>query len=77
MAESTYKCTIEDCLNGLYFAIDLGWYDYATFDTKTYERYEKVENGDMNWIVPKKFLAVMTLLILKLMRDMRKLKMET
>mmetsp|Transcript_23154 Transcript_23154/g.25706 ORF Transcript_23154/g.25706 Transcript_23154/m.25706 type:complete len:212 (+) Transcript_23154:277-912(+) len=57
MAESTYKCTIEDCLNGLYFGIDLGWYSYDTFDTKTYERYEKVENGDMNWIVPKKFLA--------------------
>lgn len=57
MGESTYKCTIEHCLNGLYFGIKLGWYDYETFDTKKYEKYEKVENGDMNWIVPKKFLA--------------------
>jgi cell division cycle 14 len=57
MGESTYKCTIEDCLNGLYFGIQLGWYEYSTFNTKTYERYEKVENGDMNWIVPNKFLA--------------------
>lgn len=57
MGESTYKCTIKDCLNGLYFGIELGWYDYETFDTKIYEKYEKVENGDMNWIVPGKFLA--------------------
>jgi len=35
----------------------LGWYEYSTFDTKVYEKYEKVENGDMNWIVPGKFLA--------------------
>jgi len=35
----------------------LGWYEYDTFKTKSYEKYEKVENGDMNWIVPGKFLA--------------------
>lgn len=57
MGESSYKCTIEDCLNGLYFGMKLGWYDYTTFNTKSYEKYEKVENGDMNWIVPNKFLA--------------------
>ena len=57
MGESTYQCTIEDCLNGLYFAIKLGWYDYQSFDYKSYEKYEKVEEGDMNWIVPNKFLA--------------------
>ena len=57
MGESTYQCTIEHCLHGLYFGIKLGWYDYSTFNTKVYEKYEKVENGDMNWIVPDKFLA--------------------
>jgi cell division cycle 14 len=35
----------------------LGWYSYKTFDVKDYEHYEKVENGDMNWIIPGKFLA--------------------
>jgi len=30
----------------------LGWYGY-----KEYDYYEKVEHGDMNWIVPGKFLA--------------------
>ncbi|CAI2368612.1 unnamed protein product [Moneuplotes crassus] len=57
MGESTYKCTIKDCLEGLYCGIQLGWYNYDTFDRKTYEKLEKVENGDMNWIIPGKFLA--------------------
>lgn len=26
---------------------------------KEYEHYEKVENGDLNWIIPGKFLAFM------------------
>jgi len=33
------------------------WYDYKTFNVKEYEFYEKVDNGDMNWIVPGKFMA--------------------
>lgn len=57
MADSNYRCTIEDCLNGLYYGIKLGWYDYENFDVKTYEKYEKVENGDLNWIVPGRFMA--------------------
>ncbi len=35
----------------------LKWYDYKTFNVKEYEFYEKVDNGDMNWIVPGKFMA--------------------
>ena len=35
----------------------LGWYNYATFNVQEYQHYEKVENGDLNWIVPGKFLA--------------------
>lgn len=35
----------------------LGWYDYDKFNYKEYEYFEKVEHGDMNWIVPGKFLA--------------------
>ena len=57
MGVSTYKCTIEDCLHGLYYAMKLGWYDHHNFNYKEYEYYEKVEHGDMNWIVPGKFLA--------------------
>lgn len=39
------------------YAIVLGWYDYNNFNVQEYQHYEKVENGDLNWIVPKKFVA--------------------
>lgn len=57
MGVSTYKCTIEHWLHGLFYAMKLGWYDYDKFNYKEYEYFEKVEHGDMNWIVPGKFLA--------------------
>ena len=47
------------CLKGLEYAISLGWYDFKNFDPKEYEYYEKVENGDLNWIIPGKFIAFM------------------
>jgi len=54
-----YECTIQHCLQGLEWAINLGWYDFKTFNAREYEHYEKVENGDLNWIIPGKFLAFM------------------
>jgi len=32
-------------------------FNLDTFDLTEYEYYEKVENGDINWIIPGKFLA--------------------
>eukprot|EP00922_Rhytidocystis_sp_ex-Travisia-forbesii_P025820 GHVS01037884.1.p1 GENE.GHVS01037884.1~~GHVS01037884.1.p1 ORF type:complete len:524 (-),score=77.20 GHVS01037884.1:1435-3006(-) len=53
----TYSLHILDCLKGLEYAIKLGWFKYDSFDVNEYEHYEKVENGDLNWIIPKTFLA--------------------
>jgi len=36
-----------------------GWYTLREFDNKEYEYYEKVENGDLNFIIPNKFIAFM------------------
>lgn len=52
-----YQCTVLDCLKGMEYAMRIGWFDPNTFDVATYEFYEKVEHGDMNWILPDKFLA--------------------
>lgn len=52
-----YQCTVLDCLKGLEYAMRIRWFDPNTFDVATYEFYEKVEHGDMNWIMPDKFLA--------------------
>jgi cell division cycle 14 len=56
----SYQCTILDCLKGLEYAMKLGWFDYKTFNIKEYEFYEDVDNGDLNWIVPGKFVAFCT-----------------
>ena len=37
----------------------LGWYTFKDFDDREYEYYEKLENGDLNWIIPGKFMALM------------------
>lgn len=57
MGPCSYRCTILHCLRGLERAIHLGWFDYRNFDYKNYEHYERVENGDFNWIIPGKMLA--------------------
>ncbi|XP_052274752.1 dual specificity protein phosphatase CDC14A-like isoform X4 [Dreissena polymorpha] len=53
----TYNLTLLDCLHGLNKALANGFFNFETFDVDEYEHYEKVENGDFNWIVPNKFLA--------------------
>ncbi|XP_019357237.1 PREDICTED: dual specificity protein phosphatase CDC14A isoform X1 [Gavialis gangeticus] len=53
----TYNLTILDCLQGIKKALQHGFFDFKTFDVEEYEHYERVENGDFNWIVPGKFLA--------------------
>ena len=55
--DCTYECTILDCLRGLEYGMKLNWYNPKTFKTQEYEYYEKLENGDMNWIIPGKMLA--------------------
>mmetsp|Transcript_82889 Transcript_82889/g.173553 ORF Transcript_82889/g.173553 Transcript_82889/m.173553 type:complete len:474 (+) Transcript_82889:231-1652(+) len=53
----SYQLTLLDCLKGLEKGIELGWYDPNRFDCRSYTFFERVENGDMSWIVPGKFLA--------------------
>ena len=57
--ECHYECTILHCLQGLEHGIKQKWYDFKTFNVKEYEYYERVENGDINWIIPGKFAAFM------------------
>uniref|UniRef100_A0A669R2G5 Cell division cycle 14A n=1 Tax=Phasianus colchicus TaxID=9054 RepID=A0A669R2G5_PHACC len=52
-----YNLTILDCLQGINKALQHGFFDFKTFDVDEYEHYERVENGDFNWIIPGKFLA--------------------
>lgn len=53
----SFQCTILDCVKGLEKSIELKWFDWKRFNVEDYDHFEKVESGDMNWIVPEKFLA--------------------
>ncbi|XP_069692889.1 dual specificity protein phosphatase CDC14C-like isoform X1 [Periplaneta americana] len=54
---SVYHITLMDCLHAVHKALNLGFFNFEDFDVDEYEYYERVENGDLNWIVPQKFLA--------------------
>ncbi|XP_070563942.1 dual specificity protein phosphatase CDC14AB-like isoform X21 [Ptychodera flava] len=53
----SYNLTLLDCLKAIAKALELGFFHFDTFDVEEYEHYERVENGDFNWIIPDKFLA--------------------
>ncbi|XP_049619566.1 dual specificity protein phosphatase CDC14B isoform X2 [Syngnathus scovelli] len=52
-----YNLDILDCLRAVHKALHYGWLDFSDFDVEEYEHYERAENGDLNWIIPGKFLA--------------------
>ncbi len=56
--ECSYECTILDCLQGLEYAIKLGWFNLKKFNVKDYEFYQNERHGNLNWIVPQKFVAL-------------------
>ncbi|XP_078417794.1 dual specificity protein phosphatase CDC14AB isoform X1 [Cetorhinus maximus] len=53
----TYHLTILDCLHAINQALQHGFLNFEKFDVDEYEHYERVENGDINWIITGKFLA--------------------
>eukprot|EP00002_Diphylleia_rotans_P028547 TRINITY_DN5770_c0_g1_i10.p1 TRINITY_DN5770_c0_g1~~TRINITY_DN5770_c0_g1_i10.p1 ORF type:complete len:462 (-),score=68.57 TRINITY_DN5770_c0_g1_i10:180-1565(-) len=57
MNPCTFNLTIPDCLRAAAKAKKNGWINLMSFNLQEYEHYEKMENGDMNWIIPNKFLA--------------------
>lgn len=53
---SDFNLSIQDCLWGVWKAMQNGLCDMNEFSLEEYEYYEKVENGDWNWITPN-FIA--------------------
>lgn len=53
----SYHLYLIDCLKAIHRAVGCKFLDFDSFDAEEYQYYEKVENGDFNWIVPGKFLA--------------------
>ncbi|KAJ3548830.1 hypothetical protein NMY22_g1114 [Coprinellus aureogranulatus] len=49
---SDFNLNIQDCLWGIWKAMQHGLCDMNEFNIEEYEYYEKVENGDWNWLTP-------------------------
>jgi cell division cycle 14 len=49
---SDFNLSVQDCLWGVWKAVQHGLCDMNSFSLEEYEFYEKVENGDWNWITP-------------------------
>jgi len=49
---SDFNLNIQDCLWGIWKAMQNGLCDMNEFSVEDYEFYEKVENGDWNWLTP-------------------------
>ena len=54
---TTFDLTVLDCLKGLEKGMKHGWFSLDTFDPEEWCTIERIEEGDMNWIIPHKLLA--------------------
>uniref|UniRef100_A0A3P8X1M7 protein-tyrosine-phosphatase n=1 Tax=Cynoglossus semilaevis TaxID=244447 RepID=A0A3P8X1M7_CYNSE len=54
---STFNLSVLHCLQAVHKSLQLSFLDFENFSVDEYEHFERVENGDMNWIVPGKVLA--------------------
>ncbi|KAG7220991.1 hypothetical protein INR49_001709 [Caranx melampygus] len=57
VGECSFNLSVLDCLQAIYKALQHSFLEFENFDVEEYEHYERVENGDMNWIIPGKILA--------------------
>mmetsp|Transcript_14684 Transcript_14684/g.22157 ORF Transcript_14684/g.22157 Transcript_14684/m.22157 type:complete len:409 (+) Transcript_14684:600-1826(+) len=54
---NTYPVTVLDCTRAFYRAHCLKHFVYSTFDVHKHDHLAKLENGDVSWIIPGKFVA--------------------
>ncbi|TAQ83229.1 hypothetical protein B7494_g8447 [Chlorociboria aeruginascens] len=55
-SQADYGITIQDVVYGVWRAKEQGFCSMSAFDLEEYERYERVDQGDFNWLTPD-FLA--------------------
>lgn len=52
-----FQISLSECLSAIDKCYHLGFFNFDDFNQKEYEHFERVQNGDLNWIVPGKFIA--------------------
>ncbi|KAL3122847.1 hypothetical protein niasHT_002890 [Heterodera trifolii] len=53
----SYLLHVQHVIKSIEKALKFKWLDFGQFDADEYEHFERVENGDLNWIVPGKLLS--------------------
>lgn len=53
----TYHLEVLDCARAVARAASLGHLNLDKFNPEKYAFYDKIEHGDLNWIIPGKFVA--------------------
>ncbi|VVC98942.1 unnamed protein product [Leptidea sinapis] len=64
--DSNYTISLLDCLEAVVTARDLGFFNFQDFDYEEYERLDKIQGGDLNWIVPENNVKIVIRLNKKL-----------
>ncbi|KAF5299577.1 hypothetical protein FQR65_LT09382 [Abscondita terminalis] len=54
---SQYTINILDCFHAIHKALNFNFFNFCDFNVLEYDTYDKLLNGDMNWLLPRKFLA--------------------
>jgi cell division cycle 14 len=54
---NTFPITVLDNARALYKARILGHVNYQAFSITSYQNLQKLQNGDISWIIPGKFIA--------------------
>lgn len=54
---NSYPLTVLDCARACYRAVSMKHFDFNTFFLSDFEKLSKLENGDVSWIIPGKFIA--------------------
>ncbi|XP_022119128.2 dual specificity protein phosphatase CDC14C isoform X1 [Pieris rapae] len=55
--DSCYTISLIDCLQALLRARNLGFFNFQDFNYEEYDRLDKIQGGDLNWLIPGKYLA--------------------
>ena len=54
---NTYAITVLDCARAFYRATTNLHFIYTSFSLENFQKLAKLENGDISWIIPGKFIA--------------------
>merc|ERR1719410_1165974 len=54
---SYINCNVKECIYSIYNAVQWKYLDFDSFKVDEYEHYERVECGDLNILIPNKFIA--------------------